>query len=83
MQKARAIYAGYNKARKLTASEYEHLCAALHSVYLGIGLCGIDLLVQKKLPKHFIIWVLDNLFETEKNIPLNRKQFLNALTSNS
>jgi homoserine kinase type II len=77
--RAKAIYKGYESARKLNPPEREALFDALHNVYLAISLCGVDYLAQKKLPERFVVWVIDNLLETEKNFQFTKEEFSSGL----
>jgi homoserine kinase type II len=75
INEAKKIYQGYKSVRKLTTKEQQTLFDALHKVLCAIVLCGIDYLNHKKLPEKYIIWLIDNLLETEKNLKLTREQF--------
>jgi len=79
MEDAKKVYQGYQSARKLNAQESSLLLTALHRVFCGITLCGIDLLNQKTLPKELVVWVIDNLLEAEKNLTISKQQFQNYL----
>ena len=75
MAKAKIIYAGYQSVRKFNLLERRELFNALHRVYLALNLCCIDLLDQGKLPEYFIVWLIDNLLNTEKNLKLTPTEF--------
>lgn len=74
MEGAKKIYQGYQGARKLNMQERNLLLTALHRVFCGITLCGIDLLNKKTLPKDLVVWVIDNLLEAEKNLKMTNEQ---------
>ena len=75
MEGAKVIYKGYTSVRKLTIREQQSLFNALHRVFCAIILCGIDYLNHKKLPEKYIVWTIDNLLETQKNLKITKGEF--------
>jgi len=72
---AKIIVKGYKRVRILSKQEYESLFNAIHYVILGLALCGLDFLAQKKLPEYFVVWCFENLLEAEKNLKITKKEF--------
>jgi len=75
MNGAKIIYQGYKSVRKLTTQEHQALFDALHRAFCAIVLCGIDYLNHKNLPEKYIVWAVDNLLETQKNLKITKGEF--------
>lgn len=74
--KAKAIYFGYQKVRKLTQQERRFFFEAFHWAPLTHMLIDIYFLALRKLPKNYILWGLNNLLETEKGFRFTKSEFL-------
>lgn len=79
MERAKSIYQGYVGVRTLSALERDLILTALHQVFMGIGVCGMELLAKKTLPEDFIIWVIENLVWAERTLPRTPQELLKAL----
>lgn len=82
INQAKIIYEGYISVRKLSKQEHKYLFEALHRVFCAIVLCGIDYLNQKKLPEKYIVWAIDNLLETQKNLKITKDKFQKIFKEN-
>jgi len=76
-KKAKIIFEGYTKKRKISPREKKYFYNVFHYVFLSHMLVDIYLLVSKKdrLNQKYIYWGIDNLLKTEKNIKLSQKEF--------
>ncbi|MBU4369327.1 phosphotransferase [Patescibacteria group bacterium] len=76
-EKAILIFSGYIKKRKLLSIEKRFFYKALHYSFLSHMLVDIYLLVSKKdrLSHKYIIWGIENLLETQKNLNLLENDF--------
>ena len=74
--KARRIFQGYESARKLTKVEKMAFFTVFRNILYGINLCCIDYLNHKKLPEHYIIYLIDNMLKTERKLKISEKKFM-------
>lgn len=72
-KKAGLILAGYSKHIKLNRQEKNNLAKAIHLAFLNHFLVDAWLYAQKKMniPKHYVIWEIDNLIKAERNIKID------------
>jgi homoserine kinase type II len=83
--RAKIIYNAYNRARKLRSSELKAFFKAFHYAFLSHVLADIYLNYSKdfpeiELPESYMIWEIENLLETEKNLKISEREFLKLLS---